>query len=467
LEHLHSEQQTLIAAHCPVEGTFYLSWDHNQMRLLVLGSGGREHAVLWSLNQTSDVALDLYCAPGNAGIAEIAKCRAISLADHSTLIQLAREEEIDLTIVGPEAPLADGIVDEFDRQGLPIVGPSQAAARLESSKAFAKDFMARHQIPTADYRVVGSAEEAKEILRSGAFGPPTSRAVIKADGLAAGKGVIVANSRAEAEEAARILMSGELVGADASSRLLIEEALNGTEASLLLFADGRDYALMPAARDHKRIGEDDTGPNTGGMGAVTGPFVLEARTLERVVREIVEPTLAGARSEGFPFRGVLFLGLMLTADGPKLLEYNVRLGDPETQAILVRLKTSLVDIFEAIRMGTLGDLKVEWSNDSSACVVLASQGYPAQYHKDVPIEGLDMASIEGVTVFHAGTKRSEAGELLTAGGRILGVTARGETLEQALARCYGSVAQIKWEGMQYRRDIGKFRGPPFSAKLSR
>jgi phosphoribosylamine--glycine ligase len=258
-----------------------------------------------------------------------------------------------------------------------------------------------------------------------------------------------------------MLMSGELVGAEAVRQLLIEEALYGTEASLLLFADGRDYALMPPARDHKRIGENDTGPNTGGMGAVTGPFILEAKTLQQVVREIVEPTLAGARAEGFPFRGVLFLGLMLTADGPKLLEYNVRMGDPETQAILVRLKTSLVDIFEATRTGRLQDVKLEWTNDSSACVVLASHGYPNQYHKDVPIEGLDgIASLQDVTVFHAGTKRSEAGGLVTAGGRILGVTARGEPLETALARCYNAVAQIKWEGMQYRHDIGKFRNPP-------
>ena len=430
------------------------------MKLLVLGSGGREHAILWSLNQTSDIALDLYCAPGNAGIAEIAACKPISLTDHSALIRLVQSEAIDLTIVGPEAPLADGIVDEFERNGLAIVGPSQAASRLESSKAFAKDFMARHKIPTAEYRVVKSVGEAEETLRSGAFGPAASRAVVKADGLAAGKGVIVANSRAEAEESAHMLMSGELVGAEAARQVVIEEALYGTEASLLLFADGQDYALMPPARDHKRIGENDTGPNTGGMGAVTGPSILDARTLQRVVREIVEPTLAGARAEGFPFRGVLFLGLMLTADGPKLLEYNVRMGDPETQAILVRLKTSLVDIFEAIQTGRLRGVKVEWTNDSSACVVLASQGYPAQYNMDVPIQGLDgVASFEGVTVFHAGTKRSEAGELVTAGGRILGVTARGETLEKALGHCYNAVAQIKWEGMQYRRDIGKFREP--------
>lgn len=431
------------------------------MKLLVLGSGGREHAILWSLNQTSDSALELYCAPGNAGIAEIATCKPISLTDHAALIKVAMTEAIDLTIVGPEAPLADGIVDEFERNGLAIVGPSQAASRLESSKAFAKDFMARHNIPTADYRVVKSAEEAQDILRSGVFGPAASRAVVKADGLAAGKGVIVANSREEAEESARVLMSGELVGAEAAKQVVIEEALYGTEASLLLFADGRDYALMPPARDHKRIGEHDTGPNTGGMGAVTGQSILEAKTLERVVREIVEPTLAGARAEGFPFRGVLFLGLMLTADGPKLLEYNVRMGDPETQAILVRLKTSLVDIFEAIQTARLRDVKVEWTEDFSACVVLASQGYPSHYNVDVPIHGLDgLASLRDITIFHAGTKRSEAGELLTAGGRILGVTARGETLESALGNCYNAVAQIKWEGMQYRRDIGKFRNPP-------
>ncbi|MBA3514716.1 MAG: phosphoribosylamine--glycine ligase [Pyrinomonadaceae bacterium] len=437
------------------------------MKLLVLGSGGREHAILWTLNQTSDVALDLYCAPGNAGIAELATCKPILLADHSALIKLVKTEAIDLTIVGPEVPLADGIVDQFERNGLAIVGPNQAAARLESSKAFAKDFMARHKIPTAEYRVVNSAEEAKEILRSGAFGPAASRAVVKADGLAAGKGVVVANSRAEAEESVRMLMSGEMIRAEATRQVVIEEALWGREASLLLFADGRDYAFMPPARDHKRIGENDTGPNTGGMGAVTGASILEAETLQRVVREIVEPTLAGARAEGFAFRGVLFLGLMITADGPKLLEYNVRMGDPETQAILVRLKTSLVDIFEAIRTGRLREVKVEWTNDFSACVVLASEGYPAEYKKDIPIEGLDVGiSLGDVTVFHAATKRSETGELVTAGGRVLGVTARAETLERALSKCYKAAAQIRWEGMQYRRDIGKFSELPSKTSSS-
>ncbi|CAN5876371.1 phosphoribosylamine--glycine ligase [soil metagenome] len=430
------------------------------MKLLVLGSGGREHAILWTLNQTSNVALELYCAPGNAGIAEIAACRPVSLTDHSALIELVKSEAIDLTMVGPEVPLSEGIVDGFERNGLAIVGPNQAASRLESSKAFAKDFMVRHKIPTAEYRVVKSPREAEEILRSGVFGPAVSRAVIKADGLAGGKGVIVANSLAEAEESVRMLMSGELRG-EAARQLVIEEALWGREASLLLFADGRDYALMPPARDHKRIGENDTGPNTGGMGAVTGTSILEEKTLQRVVRDIVEPTLAGARAEGFPFRGVLFLGLMLTSDGPKLLEYNVRMGDPETQAILVRLKTSLLDIFQAIRTGKLREVNVEWTNDSSACVVLASRGYPGKYKMNVRIEGLDVRGpLEDVTVFHAGTKRSKTGELLTAGGRVLAVTARGETLEKALGYCYKAVAQIKWEGMQYRRDIGMFRTRP-------
>lgn len=427
------------------------------MRLLVLGSGGREHAILWSLKQTSDLGLDLYCAPGNAGIAEIATCAPVSLTNSADLISLVRAKAIDLTIVGPEAPLADGIVDEFNRNGIAIVGPSRAAARLESSKAFAKDFMARHKIPTALYRVVSSAGEAEEILRSGLFGPSASRVVVKADGLAAGKGVIVANSRAEAAESVHKLMRGELVDAEAVRQVVIEEALLGTEASLLLFADGRDYVLMPPARDHKRIGENDTGPNTGGMGAVTGPFILEEKIVQRVVNEIVEPTLAGARSEGFAFRGVLFLGLMLTADGPKLLEYNVRMGDPETQAILVRLKTSLLGIFDSIRTGRLRDVKVEWTSNSSACVVMASQGYPGQYNVGTPIKGLDeAASLADVTIFHAGTKRSQAGELVTAGGRVLGVTASGGTLKSALEKCYSAVARIKWEGMQYRRDIGKF-----------
>ena len=427
------------------------------MKVLVLGSGGREHALIWALKNTSSLPLQLYCAPGNAGIAQIAQCRAIPLSNTSALMEFVQAEEIDLTVVGPEAPLAAGVVDEFENNDLAIVGPRQMASRLESSKVFAKDFMARHGIPTADYRVVNSSAEAADLLRSGRFGPSSARTVVKADGLAAGKGVVVAESRVEAEEAARMLMSGGLVSAEAAERLVIEQALQGTEASVLLFSDGMDYALMPAARDHKRIGEGDTGPNTGGMGAVTDGSVLDPEMLNRVVNEIIEPTLAGARAEGFPFRGVLFLGLMLTAEGPMLLEYNVRFGDPEAQAILVRLRTSLVDIFSAIQTERLREIGVEWADESSACVVLASKGYPGEYKTGARIDGLQsLDEDEYVRVFHAGTSLSEHGEFLTAGGRVLGVTACGETLSAALSHCYRAVDGISWEGMQYRRDIGKF-----------
>lgn len=427
------------------------------MKVLLLGSGGREHAITWALEETSARPLDLYCSPGNAGIAQLARCVPIQVSDHSSLIQFAQSESIDLTIVGPEAPLAAGIVDAFEGAGLSIVGPTRDAARLEASKAFAKDFMARNKIPTARYCVVNSVREAREVLRSGRFGSADCRVVVKADGLAAGKGVVVARSHKEAEEAIQELISGELVSKEAAARIVLEEALEGVEASLLLFADGRDYALMPSARDHKRIGENDTGPNTGGMGAVTDSSILQTGMLDRVVREIVGPTLEGTGAEGFPFRGVLFLGMMLTSDGPKLLEYNVRFGDPETQAILVRLKTDLLSIFEAVRKGRLCDIKIEWTNESSACVVLGSKGYPGAYQTGFRITGLDrISAADQVTVFHSGTSASDDSGFLTAGGRVLGLTAAGTNLPEALSRCYQAAEKISWEGMQYRRDIGKF-----------
>jgi phosphoribosylamine--glycine ligase len=329
---------------------------------------------------------------------------------------------------------------------------------LESSKSFAKDFMRRHKIPTANYTVVHSAKEAVDSLRGGKFGRPDSPVVVKADGLAAGKGVIVASSRREAESAIADLTGGSLVAANAAKQLVIEEALSGKEVSVLLFADGRDYALMPLARDHKRVGENDTGPNTGGMGAITDPSLVDQGTLERIVREVVEPTLKGAHEEDFPFRGILFIGLMLTADGPKVLEYNVRFGDPETQAILVRRKSDLFQVCQAIVDGQLGSFGLEWSNQSSACVVLAAAGYPGSYETGRPITGLDRVDMDAdLQVFHAGTLRSEKGELVTSGGRVLGVTAAAATLDHALARCYGAIEKIGWEGMQYRRDIGQFK----------
>ncbi|HSP64371.1 MAG TPA: phosphoribosylamine--glycine ligase [Pyrinomonadaceae bacterium] len=426
------------------------------MRILTIGSGGREHALVWALRKTSTRPLELFCAPGNAGIAQAAECLPVAATDIPALVQLVEEKKIDLTVVGPEAPLALGIVDEFGRRRLRIVGPETKAARLESSKAFAKDFMLRHRVPTARHRVAKSFEEAKATLESGEFGLKDAPVVVKADGLAAGKGVMIAGSRAEAVSAVRELMTGDTVSAEAARRIVIEEALSGPEASLLLFSDGKDFCLMPAARDHKRVGENDTGPNTGGMGSITDASVLDRPTLERVVREIVEPTLQGAHDEGFPFRGVLFIGLMLSADGPRVLEYNVRFGDPETQAILVRLKSDLSEVFAAISEERLGQLDVNWSEDASACVVLAARGYPARPETGARIEGLDLVGQrDSAVVFHAATSRGANGEWLTAGGRVMSVTATGQTLDVALSRCYQTARDIHWDGIHYRRDIGR------------
>ena len=424
-------------------------------KILIIGSGGREHAIVWALQHTATNQTEIFCAPGNAGIGQIAQLADVSVDDHEALAALVESENVDLTFVGPEAPLAGGIVDLFRERGLRVVGPSAAAARLEGSKIFAKDFMARHQIPTAAYRVAESPSQAIEQLSSGVFGAADSPVVIKADGLAAGKGVVVAANHVEAEQAITDLMIHHVAGSEAAQRVVLEEALTGTEASLLVFADGRDYALMPAARDHKRIGENDTGPNTGGMGTITDSSVLERSIEEQVVREIIEPTLAGARAEGFEFKGVLFLGLMLTEDGPKLLEYNVRFGDPETQAILVRLKTDLSAIFEAMHNQTLGRLKVEWKNGSSACVVAANKGYPGKYEKGAVIEGLEQVNEAAVQIFHAGTSKDLNGRFIATGGRVLGVTAAAADLPAALDVCYESLAKIHWPGMQFRRDIGR------------
>jgi len=426
------------------------------MKVLVIGSGGREHALCWSLRRGGS-ASRIFCAPGNAGIADVAECVSIGATDVRALADFAEREGVELTIPGGESPLAAGLADEFGRRGLAVAGPAREAARLESSKAFAKEFMLRHGVPTARHRVAASVSEAGEILRSGEFGGEDAAVVVKADGLAAGKGVVVARDRAEAGSAVAEMMEGGRVG-DAAGLVVIEEALAGREASLLLWTDGRDYRLMPPARDHKRVGEGDTGPNTGGMGAVTAPDVLDEATLARAVREIVEPTLEGARADRLDFRGVLFVGLMLTTDGPRVLEYNVRFGDPETQAILVRLRSDLSEIFSSVARGGLGRLNVDWSDDPSACVVLAARGYPERPETGARIDGLEAAArVPGVRIFHAGTRRADDGSILTAGGRVLGVTSAGATLDEALARCYESAAHINWDGLHYRRDIGKFK----------
>lgn len=433
------------------------------MRVLVIGSGGREHALCWALQKSSGRPLELFCAPGNAGIEQIAGCVPIPVTDNVALAAFAEQARIDLTMVGPEGPLAAGIVDRFRNRGLRIVGPTQNAARLESSKAFAKDFMQRHAIPTARYRIVLSAEEGASVLNGGEFGHDDVPVVIKADGLAAGKGVFVAANRADAVSALNELKSG-VVGSEAAQRIIIEETLEGREVSLLLFSDGKDFRLMPAARDHKRVGENDTGPNTGGMGSITDATILDDSTRDRIVREVIEPTLNGCGAEGLPFQGILFVGLMLTADGPRVLEYNVRFGDPETQAILVRLNSDLSEIFQAITETRLSSAQVSWSDESSACVVLASRGYPARAETGARISGLDRAAPRDFTIFHSATGRGANGEWLTAGGRVLGVTATGENLGMALSRCYGAIGDIQWDGMHYRRDIGRPVGAGASAK---
>src|SRR2546429_8638594 len=425
------------------------------MRVLIVGSGGREHALAWALRKNATKPSELFCAPGNAGIAQVAARVRVKANNIAALAKFAEESRIDLTVVGPEAPLAAGIVDKFEQHGLRIVGPGRKAARLESSKAFAKDFMRRHLVPTARYRIASSSAEAIAILQSGEFGGEETSVVVKADGLAAGKGVVVAPSRSAAIQAVRELAGGA-VSAEAANRIVIEKALSGREVSLLLFSDGKDFRLMPAARDHKRVDENDTGPNTGGMGSITDGSVLDDAMRDNIVRDIAEPPLQGARGEGFPFRGLLFIGLILTADGPRVLEYNVRFGDPETQAILVRLRSDLAEIFGAITERRLGELEIDWSGDSSACVLIASKGYPGPLETGAQIEGLDLADRhEGVSVFHAATERGEHGEWLTAGGRVLGITATGSSLDLALTRSYQTIADIHWDGMHYRRDIGR------------
>ncbi len=447
------------------------------MNILVIGSGGREHSICAAFARSSRVT-KIFCAPGNAGIAEIAECVAIKPEQIQKLAEFAGENAIDLTFVGGESALVLGIVDEFERLGLRIVGASKRAAELEASKSFAKDFMKRHGIPTARYSSAYSPQEAVAILEAGEFGDETTPVVVKADGLAAGKGVVVAKDRAEAVSAINAMEN--LVGADAAASIVLEECLFGKEVSLLMFADGESFALMPPTRDYKRIGEGDTGPNTGGMGTITDASLLTAAELQEIIDKIIRPTLHGCIREGFPFRGILFLGLMMTDPGgnasvneranarePMLLEYNVRFGDPETQSILVRLETDLVEICEAMlaenrvssptmrENSSLAELEIKWKPGNSATVVLASKGYPEKPLTGDIIHGLENGQLcEDVSIFHAGTSLNSDGELVTLGGRVLGVTATADNLPEALNKAYAAVKDISWEGMQHRGDIG-------------
>lgn len=419
------------------------------MRILVIGSGGREHAQTWALAQSPQVK-QIFSATANAGIQRLTNPVNIDASQPAAVADFAVQEKLDLVVVGPEQPLVDGVVDALQAKGIPAFGPIQAAAQLEGSKVFSKEFMTRHSIPTARYRVVETAADAYAALPEFAF-----PLVVKADGLAAGKGVIIANDDAEARQAVQDLLIERKLGA-AGARLVIEEGLAGRELSYLVFADGKDWCAMPVVQDHKRAFDDDRGPNTGGMGAFSTPGLLDEATEARIVKEIVEPSLAATAADGFPFRGVLYCGLMLTANGPQLLEYNVRMGDPETQAILRRLDSDFAEICWAVARGELASVKPRWSAQTTTCVVLASAGYPGSYETGKVIEGLAAAEqVEGVTVFHAGTKQNAAGQVVTAGGRVLGVTARGADLSEATARAYQAVKQIQFEGAFYRRDIGR------------
>jgi phosphoribosylamine---glycine ligase len=420
------------------------------MKILVIGSGGREHALVWALRQSAQVK-QVYSATENAGILKQTVRAGVDPHEIGSIADFAAREKIDLVVIGPEQPLVDGMADVLWEQGIAVFGPSRAASRLEGSKIFAKEFMSRHGIPTARYRIVESAEEGMKTVSDGSFRFPL---VLKADGLAAGKGVIIAEDEAQARGALQELLIDRRLG-DAGARLVIEEHLAGRELSYLVFSDGESYAAMPVAQDHKRAFEGDRGPNTGGMGAFSTPRLLDTGLELRIRREIVEPTLEAARSSGFPFRGVLYCGLMVTADGPRALEYNVRLGDPETQAILRRLDSDFAEIAWAVARGELRSVNPRWSDDAATCVVMASAGYPGSYQTGRTITGIDAAEeLGGVVVFHAGTRRAASGEVETTGGRVLGVTARAATLDQATSRAYEAVGKINFDGMHYRRDIG-------------
>jgi len=415
-------------------------------KILVIGSGGREHALVWKLRQ-SPRAGKIYCAPGNGGIAEEAECLAVDVKSLDSMVELANRLQPDLTVIGPELPLMLGVVDEFTRRGWRTFGPTQAAAQLETSKSFAKEFLQRHRIPTARYAICNSADEVRDALAH--FHPPI---VVKADGLAAGKGVVIAKSKDEAASVASDMLSGRMLG-EAGARVVLEEFLQGDELSFLVVSDGERVAPLVAAQDHKRAFDGDTGPNTGGMGAYTTATIIDDKMRDWLVTHIARPVVAGMKAEGAEYKGVLYCGLMMTARGPMVLEFNCRFGDPETQPILMRLESDLVEAMEASIDNRTSDGDFRWSSDAAVCVVMASGGYPGSYESGKKMAGLDEAlGFEGVKVFHAGTSQHE-GEFYTAGGRVLGITAKAGNLETAVDRAYEACGKIKFEGAHYRKDI--------------
>jgi phosphoribosylamine--glycine ligase len=416
------------------------------MKVLVFGSGGREHALVWKLRQSPRIS-KLYCAPGNGGIADDAELLPVDLKSVESMVALGEQLRPDLTVVGPELPLTLGVVDEFTRRGWPVFGPTKAAAQLEASKSFAKEFLQRHRIPTAHYAICDSVEEVRVALAH--FHVPV---VVKADGLAAGKGVVIAASKEEAARAAAEMLSGKMVG-QAGLRVVLEECLKGEELSFLVLSDGERVAPLVAAQDHKRVGDGDTGPNTGGMGAYSTADIVDDKMRDWLVNHIARPVVEGMKAEGAEFKGVLYCGLMMTARGPMVLEFNCRFGDPETQPILMRLESDLADALEASIAGRVSDGDFTWSRDASVCVVMASGGYPGTFEVGKKITGLDeAAAVEGVKVFHAGTSKRD-GAFYTAGGRVLGVSARGADLETAVSRAYEACEKIRFDGAHYRKDI--------------
>jgi phosphoribosylamine--glycine ligase len=420
--------------------------DHSAVNILLLGSGGREHALTWKM-AASPLTDRLICAPGNAGIAREAECVALDLADHASVIAFCRVNRIDLAVVGPEAPLCAGIVDDLEAAGIKAFGPTRTAARLEGSKGFTKDLCRANAIPTAAYERFRASDPAKAYAR--ARGAPI---VVKADGLAAGKGVIVAQTIAEAEGAIDMMLGGGL--GEAGAEVVIEEFLQGDEASFFALCDGETAIALSTAQDHKRAFDGDQGPNTGGMGAYSPAPNVDAAMSARVMAEIVEPTLRAMKAMGAPYRGVLFAGLMITAEGPKLIEYNVRFGDPECQVLMLRLMSDLVPALHASRDGMLKNFDLRWYPETALTVVMAAKGYPGAYSRGSVIEGLDeAAAIEGVEIFHAGTK-AEGGNILANGGRVLDVCALGNTVREAQARAYKAVARIRWPDGFCRHDIG-------------
>lgn len=417
------------------------------MKVLVVGSGGREHTLVWKIAQ-SKLVDKVYCAPGNGGIGELAECVDIKADDIDGLLEFARSEGIGLTVVGPEAPLSLGIADCFEQNGMRIFGPCRKGAMLESSKAFSKDFMIRNKIPTAAYKVYYEAEKAKMELDG--FGYPV---VIKADGLAAGKGVIIARNREEAISAIDDMLTVRKFG-EAGSKIVIEEFLEGKEASILAFVDGKAAVPMVSAQDYKRALDNDEGLNTGGMGAVSPAFYYDEKTAAVVERDIIQRTVDALKAEGICYKGVLYFGIMITEKGPKVLEYNARFGDPESEVVLLRLETDLVEIMNSVIDEKLEAQKIHWKEEQAVCVVMASGGYPEHYEKGYEIEGLDKAAqIDGVTIFHAGTKKAYS-KIVTAGGRVLVISAIAKNYEEARDKAYSAISSIAFEKAHYRKDIG-------------